>query len=184
MNRLTALGYRLSVGLIGLLLAAIGAIAITYQAEVEPIRSAVDGWDAGAPARFAESAWWPPVLAALILLGLLWGGWLVARAIRPGRIDDLTLAGSDESGTLTLAPRLVAAAVADDLRGRTMFDDVSVTATDDRGVKLIRIRVTAPPHFSHEQVAAALAPELEQIREALDGSDIHLQALVCLEYPR
>ena len=78
---------------------------------------------------------------------------------------------------------VIANAVAADLAGHTMFDDVSAKALDDRGRKLIRVTVTAPPTYSYDDVAAVLGPEIEPIRAAVDGSDVHVQGLVHFETP-
>jgi uncharacterized protein YbjT (DUF2867 family) len=58
-----------------------------------------------------------------------------------------------------------------------------VKAVDDRGRSLIRIEVTAPPRYSFDEVAATLDPAIEHIRAAVDGADIHVQALVHLQNP-
>lgn len=184
MNRIPAVWHRVSVAIVGLLCVVVGLGAILWRADVAPVAGWVERIDAGAVLRFVETDWWPWVLVAVAIIAFCWGWRLVTSVIRPGRVDDLTLDGSDAGGTLTVAPKLIAAAVADDLAGHTMFDQVSVKATDDRARKLIRLTVTARPTRSYAEIAGVLGDAVESIRRAVPGSDLHVQALVHLENRR
>ncbi|GAC66460.1 hypothetical protein [Gordonia soli] len=184
MNRLPAALHRISVGLIGLLLLVVGIGAILWRAGVEPVVGWIDRFDADAPRRIVETDWWAAVLVGVVLIATLWGWRLIVSRIRPGRVADLVLDGSDGDGAMTIAPKLIAAAVADDLRKNTIFDRVAATATDDRGRKIIRLTVTAPPTHSYPEIAAMVGDAVEDIRTAVDGSDVHVQALVHLEKRR
>ena len=184
MNRGPASFHRITAGLIGLICLVIGVGALLWKFDVPRIREWSDHLDSGWPARLDGTDWWTVALIVIVVVGLIWGWSLIASAIRPGKVDDLELAGSNDDGELVVAPKLIANAVADDLAGNTMFSDVSAKAVDDRGRKLIRVTVTAPPTYSYDDVAAVLGPEIELIRSAVASSDVHVQGLVHLENPK
>lgn len=181
MNRGPAAWLRLTVALLGVILAVVGVGALLWKFDVGPIRDWLGRTDPSAGARFAGTDWWPAVLVAVALIAALWGFRLLAAVVRPGKVDGLRLAGSGTGGELTIAPKLVADAVRADLAAKPIFHDVDAKATDDRGRKIIRVTVTAEPTHSYAEIAASLGDTVENIREALDGSDIHVQSLVHLE---
>ena len=183
MNRGPASFHRITAGLIGLISLVVGVGAVLWKLNVPKVREWADHLDSGWPARLDGTDWWTVVLFGIVIIGLIWGWSLISTAIRPSKVDDLELAGSNDDGELIVAPKLIANAVAADLAGHTMFDDVSAKALDDRGRKLIRVTVTAPPTYSYDDVAAVLGPEIELIRAAVDGSDVHVQGLVHFETP-
>ena len=61
---------------------------------------------------------------------------------------------------------------------------MSVQALDDRSRKMIRISVTARPTHSYPEIAAVVGEAVDRVRVAVDGADLHVQALVHLEAPR
>ncbi|WAC56157.1 hypothetical protein [Gordonia sp. SL306] len=181
MNRGPAAWHRLTVGLFGVVFLVVGLGAILWRTDVTPVRDRIERIDEGWVARFADTGWWPVVLIGLALLAVIWGWRLIAATIRPGKVDDLVLQGSDQSGSLTVAPKLIAGAVADELASDPRVDRAVAKATDDRGRKIIRLTVTATPTHSYAEIAGSVGEAVEDIREALDGADIHVQALVHLE---
>lgn len=183
MNRGPAALNRLSVGLIGLICVVIGAGAIAEHTDITPISTWLHRVDTGAISRFANSDWWVLVLLGVAVVSLIWGWSLIATVIRPGKVDDVTLAGSGSDGAMTIAPKTIASAVEDELGEQTMFSNVSAKATDDRGRTIIRVGVTARPTYSYAEIAGVLGPVVQQIRAALPDSDVHVQALVRLENP-
>lgn len=184
MNRGPAALHRLTVGVFGLILLLVGGAAVAWQASIEPVVSWVDGLDATWASSLIAASWWWAVLLGIVVISLAWGLWLLSAATRPGRVDDLVLPGSDADGELIVAPKRIASAVAAELSGHTMFDSATVRAIDDRGRSLIRIEVCAPPRYSYDEVAVALGPTLDRVRGAVDGADIHIQALVHLQNPK
>lgn len=183
MNRGPAILQRLTVGLVGLVCLAVGLAAIGWQTDIEPVHGWVDDLDPTWATTAVAASWWPAVLAGIVVVGLVWGWSLLATAVRPGKVDDLVLGGSGAEGSLMVPPKLIASAVAEELSAHTMFDQASAKATDDRGRSMIRIEVTAPPRYSYDEIAAVLGPVVANIRNAVDGADIHVQALVHLRTP-
>ncbi|GAA4670074.1 hypothetical protein [Gordonia humi] len=181
MNRLPAVLHRLSTGLIGLVLVVIGAVAVLWNIGVSPVVDALDRVDNDAVGRFADSGWWTLVLVGIVVLTLVWALPLIVSAVRPGAVDDLDLAGSDETGTMNIAPKLIASAVADELSGDPMFTAVSARALDDRARSIIRLEVTANSVHTYPEVAERVGAVTDQIREAVAGADVHVQAFVHLE---
>ncbi|MGV9857223.1 hypothetical protein ACWDTD_01075 [Gordonia sp. NPDC003425] len=180
MNRGPATLHRITAGIFGIAVLLVGVGAVLWQLHVPVVREWADHLDAGWASRLARTDWWIVVLFGVAIVGLVWSWSLLATAIRPNKVDELELSGSNADGRLTVAPKLIAAAVADDLAGNTMFDEVTAKALDDRGRKIIRITVTAPPTYSYDEIAAVLGPEVQRVRTAVDGSDVHVQALVHL----
>ncbi|MFW0785095.1 hypothetical protein AAFP35_11275 [Gordonia sp. CPCC 206044] len=184
MNHGPAAVHRITVGLIGVMLLVVGAGAIAWRAGAEPIVGWIDRVDGDAIVRFADGPWWPVVLVAIVVVALVWGTRLVTASIAPGSVDDLILDGSGADGALTVPPKLIAGAVAEDLKGHTMFDRVAVKALDDRNRKIIRLTVTTRPTRSYAEIAKVVGDATDAVRTAVDGSDIHVQALVHLENPK
>lgn len=181
MNRGPAALHRLSVALIGLVALVIGVGMITDRLDVAPVTDWLDRLDTSAVSRFVASGWWPLVLIGIAVITAYWALKLIGSAIRPGKADDLMLAGSDASGSLSVPPRLIASAVADELSTATTLSSSNVKALDDRGRTIIRIVATARPTQSYDQAVATLAPALDHVRTAVEGSDVHVQAFVHLE---
>ncbi|WOC12286.1 Asp23/Gls24 family envelope stress response protein [Gordonia sp. MP11Mi] len=181
MNRLPAAAHRVTIGLIGLLLLVVGVAAITWNLDVQPVVDWLKRIDTSAVGRFADSGWWTLILVAIVLLTLMWGVPLIISAVRPVSTDDIELDGSDETGAMSIAPKLIASAVADELSGDPMFTSVSARAVNDRARSIIRVEVTASPDRTYPEIAQKVAVATDQIRDAVDGSDVHVQAFVHLE---
>ncbi|GEE00676.1 hypothetical protein nbrc107696_11220 [Gordonia spumicola] len=183
MNRAPASLHRLSTALIALVLLALGGAALASRLGVRPISEWVDRFDASSIGRFADSGWWAAALGGVVVLSLIWGLSLIGSTLRPRAVDDLELDGSDQSGELVIAPKLIATAVADELSGDTMFQKVSARALDDRSRKIIRLEVTARPDRSYAEIVDRVGRATDQIREAVAGADVHVQAFIHLEKP-
>lgn len=183
MNRLPAAWNRVSVGLIGLVLIVAGLAGIFSQVRVEPVSGWLARLDASKVDRAADAKWWTWILFGLIVLGVLWGFRLLATLVRPQAVADLVLDGSAQGGRITIAPGVIATAVAAELAGNTLFDDVAVKALDDRGAKIVRITVTAPPSRPYDELTAALDVAVQQIRAAFPDSGLHVQAMIHLVPP-
>ncbi|MGV9713570.1 hypothetical protein ACWDTI_23245 [Gordonia sp. NPDC003424] len=181
MNRGPAALLRITVALVGIVLVVVGIAAILWKLGVDPVQTWVDRIDQRAGARLADTDWWPVVLIGIALVTLIWGWRLIATVIRPGKAEDLVLAGSGAEGEMTVAPKLIADAVGDELARAPILHRVTSKATDDRGRTIIRLTVTAAPTHSFAELASVVGDAVEDVREALDGSDIHVQALVHLE---
>lgn len=181
MNRGPAVLHRITVGFFGVVFVAIGVAALGWQGRIGPIRSWVDHLNPRWATNATTASWWWAVLLGAVIIAAVWGFLLLGAASRPGKVDDLVLAGSGTDGELTVPPKLIASAVADQLATDTTFSRVSAKAVDDRGRAIIRIEVTAPPRYSYDEIAAKLAPAMSDLRAAVAGSDIHVQTLVHLE---
>ncbi|WP_238419880.1 hypothetical protein [Gordonia sp. 'Campus'] len=181
MNRLPATAHRLSVGLVALALIAIGGAAIAWRVGVEPVAGWVDRLDERAVLDAAQASWWTWVLVGVAVLAVGWGLLLLATNIRPRAVDDALLDGSDQTGTLTVAPKLIANAAAQELAGNPMFQKVTAKAIDDRARSLIRLEVSAKPNRGFDEVAAPVAETVAAIRTALGQSGVDVQAFVHLD---
>ncbi|MEE3852785.1 hypothetical protein VZC37_20770 [Gordonia sp. LSe1-13] len=181
MNRRPAAWHRLTVGLVGVLLVGVGLGAILWRIDVDPVHGWIERIDQGWAARMADTDWWPVLVGGVLVVAALWGWRLVAGTIRPGKVDDLVLDGSDHTGTISVSPKLIATAVGSDLERNPAIDAVDAKATDDRGRKIIRLTVTAQATHTYDDLASIVGEAVDAVREALDGAQIHVQAFVHLE---
>lgn len=181
MNRLPATAHRLTTGLIGLLLVVVGAAAICSKFDVAPVAGWINRIDTDRIGRFTDGGWWTAVLAGIVVVTLLWAIPLIVSTVRPSATDDVELAGSDETGSMSVAPKLIASAVADELTGDPMFTSVSARALNDRARSIIRVEVTAKPERTYPEIAEKVSVAADQIRDALAGSDVYVQAFIHLE---
>ncbi|AVL99322.1 hypothetical protein C6V83_02430 [Gordonia iterans] len=184
MNRLPAAWNRISVGLVGIVLVVAGLALIFSQVNAGAPSRWVDRIDPEKVRHAADAGWWTWILIGVVVLAVLWGMKLLLTLVRPQAVDVLVLDGSGEGGRMTVAPGLIAGAVAAELAANPLFDDVSVKALDDRGAKILRITVTAPPTRSYDEITEALSGSVEQIREAVAGSGLHVQAMIDLVPPK
>jgi hypothetical protein len=181
MNRLPATAHRLSVGLVALLLIVVGAAAVAWRVGAEPVAGWVDRLDERAALDAAQASWWVWVLAGVTVIAIGWGLLLLATNVRPRAVDDALLNGSDQTGTLTVAPKLIANAAATELAGNPLFQKVTAKAIDDRSRSIIRLEVSATPNRSFDEVTAPVAETVTAIRTALGDSGVHVQALIHLD---
>jgi len=181
MNRLPASFHRLTAAFVALALIAVGAGAIAWRTGLDPVADWIDSIDEAAFERSATASWWIWVLIAAAVVALGWGLLLLSTNIRPRAVEDVDLDGSDETGTLTIAPKLIAAAVADQLEGNPLFQNVTAKAIDDRARSIIRVQVTARPDRSYRAIAGPVGDAVTSIRTALGDSGVHVQAFVHLE---
>ncbi|MGW0037383.1 hypothetical protein [Gordonia sp. NPDC003376] len=182
MNRGPVALHRFTTAVIGLLCLVVGLGAIAHETGIAPVTDWEDRLDASWATTAIDASWWWAVLLGLVVVGLVWGTLLIATVWRPGKADAVTIP-SPTPGQITLPPKLIAASITESLSAKPMFGEASATAVDDRGRRLIRIEVTATPGHSYDEVAAALAPALRNVRRAVEGTDIGIQALVHLEQP-
>ena len=181
MNRGPASLHRISVGLLGLLAVLVGVAMILHRTGVQPIAGWIDDFDPSAVTRFVDGGWWTLVLVGIGLAALVWGWSLIASTIRPGRVHDVLLDGSGPEGDLVVPPKAIAQAVDAELEGLPPLTGSSVSAVDDRNRTIIRIVATAKRNRSYEQVLAALAPTLEDLKPAVAGTDVAVQTYIHLE---
>ncbi|WP_232716659.1 hypothetical protein [Gordonia metallireducens] len=181
MNRLPASLHRLSVALVALTMIAVGGGAIAWRTDIDPVHEWIDRVDETAIERATEQAWWLWVLVAVAVVALGWGLLLISTNIAPRAVDDIELPDSDETGGLTIAPKLIASAVIAELEGNPLLHKVSATAIDDRARSIIRVVVTARPNRSYDEINAPVEAAVDSITTALGTSDVHVQAFVHFE---
>lgn len=181
MNRLPATLHRLSTFTIAVILLVIGASALLWKFDRQPAADWIERIDSGAVARYVEQPWWIPTLIGVAVIATVWGLALLGAAIRPHAIDDVRLDGSDQLGDLTIAPKLVADAIAEELEATTLFSSVSTRALDDRGHRLIRIEVTSSARHSYDEVVERLGDAVASVTTAFGDSDIGVQAFIHMD---
>ncbi|MCD2143989.1 alkaline shock response membrane anchor protein AmaP [Gordonia paraffinivorans] len=167
--------------IVALAMIAVGGGAIAWRMGAHPVDEWIDRVDQTAFSRAVEQQWWIWVLIATTVIALGWGVLLLSTNIAPRAVDDVRLAGSDEAGTLTIAPKLIASAVADELEGNPLFQKVSAKAIDDRARRIIRVVVTARPNRTYAEICGPVDRATDSIVAALGESDVHVQGFIHLE---
>ena len=111
MNRLPATAHRLSIGLVALLLIAVGAAAVASQVDAQPVAGWVDRLDERAALDAAQASWWVWVLAGVTVIAIGWGlllqrmtvRWVIASSTTGGTAA--TLAASTPGTSASAATR-------------------------------------------------------------------------------
>lgn len=181
MNRSTSTWHRLSVGVIAVILVALGVATILWKANQAQVVGWVDRIDTDAVASFIDGDLWIWVLVGVAVVALIWGLSLIGSAIRPNSVGDVELAGSDASGTLLIAPKLLADAAKEELTANPLFTSVSAKATDDRSRQIIRLVVSTQAKHSYDEVLAPVETAVDELRAALGDTPVHIQAFVQMD---
>lgn len=180
MNHGSAALHRLTVGLFATLALGVAAAVTLARMSVDPVAGWVNRLDPGRIADGIGASWFTAVLVALIAVTLYWGWRLIRTTVAPQKPDVLVLNGSGPAGTMTVQLKQVAQAVQDELSAQTILSRVRAEAVDDRGSKIVRVTVEARPERSYEEITAAVAPVIGDLRTAFDGSEVHVQVFVHL----
>lgn len=182
MNHGSAALHRISVGVFGLLALALAVAVVAFRFTVDPVSDWISRLDTAAISDTAAQAWFAAVLAAVALVAAYWGWRLIRTTIAPRRpARPLSIAGSGPEGAMTVPLPQVAQAVQEQLSTQTVFRTATVQALDDRNRRILRITVDSRPERTYDQIVAALAPAIDDLRTAFDGSDVHVQVMVHLD---
>lgn len=164
---------RTVIGVLGLVLLALGALGLVWQLELvdAAVNSTVDTpWLTTA----TEAGWWPwAVGAAGVVLALLGLRWLVAHVSRR-TLSGAPLPGSGRAGRLTADMGAVAEAAAESVADTRGVRSVAGRAIDDRGRRTVQLTLTLDPTAdlspaveASERVARELAQALPEEAPAL-----------------
>lgn len=181
MNHGSAALHRISTALFGLVCIALAAAVVAYRFTVDPVSGWISRIDTGAVSDTVAQNWFPAVLAGVAVIAAYWGWRLIRTTIAPRRATELTLAGSGPEGTLRVPLPQVAQALQEQLAAQTLLRQVSVRALDDRDRRILRITVDSRPERTYDEIVGALAPAIDDLRTAFDGSDVHVQVMVHLD---
>ena len=167
MSRRLLAGDRFAVGLVGLVLLALGLLAIDWSTGT--VFSLPDDLDASGVTDVVTSGWWPWVGAlAGIVLGLLGLWWMLSHT--PGRGPSASrFSGSDQSGTLEVDLRSVAHRVADRLQDSGPFTAARGTTTVVKRRPLIEVRARVETFADPDAVRATVRRAVQEVEESLDG---------------
>lgn len=183
MKRSTASIDRLIALLISAVLIVGGLLAILWKSNVHWARTvfahAEPRWYNDAP----QQAWWDWALLGATILTALLGLWLLLANLRPNRVGNVNLAGSDALGSLSASPQQIGNAVASNLERRQDVRKATAKTTVDRGQRTLRITMVADPETPLNQLRGAAAQSAQQIDDALEGSDVATQFFVEYEQP-
>ncbi len=181
MNTLPAALNRVVAFVIAVAMLAVGAAGITWELKVTWVRDRIADIDASWFDRAPDAGWWVYALAGIAVGGIVIGLFLLSVNLRPRRISDVELPGSDSSGTLSVSPGKIADAVADDLAHHRLVTSTRSKAVDDRKRRLLEITVTADPGTSFDDLIPVVEDAHRQVRGALPGSDLRARILIHLE---
>ncbi|GAA2058953.1 alkaline shock response membrane anchor protein AmaP [Williamsia deligens] len=172
MNALPAGVNRLITFLLGAVFIVVGAGAIAWELKVRQVRDQLDKVDLSWFERAPREGWWLYVLIGIAVGGILIGLLLLALNSRPRKTGAVVLPGSDASGTLSVNPSKIAAAVADDLERHRLVSSTRSRAVDDRKRKLVEVTVVADADRDFAELAELVGRAEQQVAAALPGSEI------------
>ena len=171
---------RLAVGLIGLLLAAAGLIALLRWAGVDPVADAVGSVDTSRIESAPGQSWWDwALLAAAVLLGIC-GAWLLLANIAPNRLRSVTVRPHAEPfvGDIDIAVPDVARAAARSLERHRHVRSSTVRCYVDGVLPVVEMTVTATPTADDDDLGAAVSGVRELLLSSLRGSDVRVRMLL------
>ncbi|MEH3153786.1 MAG: hypothetical protein PGN29_00040 [Gordonia paraffinivorans] len=184
MNALPAGVNRLITFLLGVVFIVVGAVAIAWELKIQQVRDQLDKIDLSWFDRTPDQSWWLYVLIGIAVVGILVGLLLLGMNSRPRRTGPVVLPGSDESGTLSVNPSKIAAAVADDLERHRLVTSTRSRAVDDRKRKMLEITVEADSNRDFAEIVEVVGKAEQQVAAALPGSEIRPRFQIHLSTPK
>lgn len=137
-----------------------------------------DALTLGPVPRWVAADWWPWAAGAagigLLLLGL-W--WLLAH-LRRSSIPDLTLAGTDHTGRLSVDLSSVADAAGATLLRSGPFATVHATARTVRRARVVELQTRISEHADTASLLKAAQQATRQVREAFPDGGTHARILI------
>ena len=178
MRRSTAGADRLITFLIAVVLIVGGLLAILWRCDISWAKTvfahAEPRWYQDAP----QQTWWDWALAGVTIATFALGLWLLMVNLRPNRLGDVTLAGTDPVGALSVSPQQVGNAVVTDLERTPEIRSASAKTTIDRGQRMLRITLKSDPDVPLHRLRSIAADSARQIDAALDGGEVATQFFV------
>ena len=171
---------RLAVGLVGVLLAAAGLIALLRWAGVGPVTDAVGNVDTDQIYSAPGQSWWDwALLSATVLLGIC-GAWLLLANISPNRLRSVTVRPQGEPfvGEIDISVADVARAAARSLERHRHVRSSAVRSYVDGATPVVEITVTASPTADDHDLGAAVSGVRELLQSSLRGSDVQIRMLL------
>lgn len=168
-------GHRLVVVVAGVLLVALGLLAIDWRTGT--VLRLDPRLDLAGLSRAVDSGWWPWVAAlAGVLLVLLALRWVLA--LLPGRgPGHARLPGSDQRGTLELDLRSVASVAATRLEELGPLTGVRHTTAGSVAGGVLQLRARLEPDADVDHVVAAIRRCTEEVEQTTSGQ-VALRVLV------
>ena len=148
MNRRINYFNRLVVLASGLLILAGGAWAVGLYLDLPPAQRLTDFIDFPAWRAAPGQPWFDWLLAGVLLVSAVLGGWLIALNLRRYRVSRVTSPASGTAGTIELNLATLAGAIARELEEHPRVDSVlhSVTRYWDRPTMTITVRAGRGGH--------------------------------------
>lgn len=177
-GRAAAVADRIGTAVFGILLLAVGSVALAWQRGVLPA-ALVDGrrtFESWTPAQWPDEQWWPWALVGVTIVAVLVGlRWLYAH--RPRRQAATIVADADEHARIDLAS--AARNVAAEFASTPGIDDASARIVQVRRSRVVRISGVADDSgASTEELVASAANIRRMCSDALAGLTVETQVLI------
>lgn len=172
MSRKLATFDRILLGLLGIVLIALGVWPILIHFNVEFAKYLALWVDHDAWKSLADNDWWVWALAGGSALLLILGLWIVVANLRHRRFNYVESASSNDKGSITTSMNAIAGAVAQDLDGVKGVDHVERLVAYDRARPTLQYTVTANPDTPVERLTGAVETNERDFRAAFPDADL------------
>ena len=136
---------RILLGLLGIILIALGVWPILINFNVEFAEYLAEWVDHDTWRTLSENSWWVWVLAGASALLLIIGLWLIVVNLRHRRFNNVDSAASNEQGAISASMNAIATAVAKDLDSLDGVERVDRLVAYDRARPTLQYTVVANP---------------------------------------
>lgn len=163
---------RILLGLLGIILIALGVWPILINFNVEFAEYLAEWVDHDTWRTLGENSWWVWVLAGASALLLIIGLWLIVVNLRHRRFNNVESAASNEEGAISASMNAIATAVAKDLDALEGVDRVERLVAYDRARPTLQYTVVANPDTPLERLTNAVETNERDFREAFPDADL------------
>jgi hypothetical protein len=179
MKRRLNIADRLAVGVTGLVLTAVGVIALLRWVGVQPVVDAVGDVDNDQISSAPDQSWWHwALLVATIVLGIA-GLWLLLANIRPNRLRTVTVRPTEPFvGDVDISVPDVGRAAARSLERHRHVESTSIRSYVDGVTPVLEFTVTAAPTSDDGDLLTVVRAVRELLLASFAGSDVRLRMLL------
>lgn len=163
---------RILLGLLCIILIALGVWPILIKFNVEFAEYLAEWVDHDTWRTLSDNTWWVWALAGASTLLLIIGLWLVVVNLRQRRFNTVESAASNEQGAISASMNAIASAVAKDLDSLSGVERVDRLVAYDRARPTLQYTVVANPDTPLERLINAVETNERDFRDAFPDADL------------